>query len=341
VIVGHALTLSSPPFSALTRGGLDFIVISSMRIVFGFGRESAFLFIFLSGFFSPAAVIWSREELPSIMGTVRRRLLRLYPTLIISLLVTWTVDIIGSDVLKSELYVTNAFRYVLADHLGPAIFIGNLLSLEPTWCRTFGTNGAIWTLGYLIQFFVLSCIAKGLSKSAFAYLINIIWILIVLAATSGLEPALLFITWLCGSAYRLCRPQSLVGSVRIFIAISAICLILALSRLQSATVAAVLSPLAGVILINVLYNINMPVRQAIDINVRKLASAGYATYAVHMPILFLLFAFIKFNYTPAHASGIYTLLSSLIAVTVSLASGAALSRLIFYVQKSSNGTKKT
>jgi peptidoglycan/LPS O-acetylase OafA/YrhL len=75
-----------------------------------------------------------------------RRFVRIYPVLLAALLLTFAVDSISLTLLPVSHKILD---------IGPQAFLVNLFSLQGVAGKTYGSNGALWTLSLEVQFYLL------------------------------------------------------------------------------------------------------------------------------------------------------------------------------------------
>jgi peptidoglycan/LPS O-acetylase OafA/YrhL len=75
-----------------------------------------------------------------------RRFVRIYPVLLAALLLTFAADTISLTLLPVSHKILD---------IGPRAFLVNLFSLQGVAGKTYGSNGALWTLSLEVQFYLL------------------------------------------------------------------------------------------------------------------------------------------------------------------------------------------
>jgi peptidoglycan/LPS O-acetylase OafA/YrhL len=75
-----------------------------------------------------------------------RRFVRIYPVLLAALLLTFAADSISLTLLPVSHKILD---------IGPRAFLVNLFSLQGVAGKTYGSNGALWTLSIEVQFYLL------------------------------------------------------------------------------------------------------------------------------------------------------------------------------------------
>ncbi len=293
VVLGHIVALGMPSMAQIDGlGGFAYWVIMA-KAAAGFGRESAFQFIFLSGFFSAPSLLGIHDA-PSLLAALRKRGRRLYPALVISLVFTAALDSLGG-LFTGDVYAVNGLHYNAALHQGMRLFWANVLGLQPTWARTYGSNGALWTLGYLIQYYFLTALALHGGGSRFVAAILTALILLALALLPA-EFGALYLLWLLGLGMRR-RFASPLLKVYPGLAVLLAALLFGLSKWGGYVYSLALSPLLGLVL---LAAVKAFARQFVRIfalmsarrgenrlyNPRRWADWMFLIYVTHLPVLF-------------------------------------------------------
>ncbi len=295
------------------------IVTTAFYVMGNFGHQAVVLFFVLSGYFISSTVMRSVvSDRWSWRRYLIQRVARLGVVLVPALVLTACLDRTGIAMFGlGHNYVGDGTVYILApgilDRLGVRVFAGNLFFLQTIFITTFGSNSPLWSLSYEFWFYVffpiaVLCIRPG-RRWPNVLLIPIIVILVV--ARHGL--AFYFVIWLLGYAVgalpRLApfrrnssaKLAALAGTVA-----SAVVLALVWrNRIPNALIADVaLATTFSVVLYSLLQveqpSANGPVARF----GRVLAGFSYTLYAVHLPILFFLRAWLipdgRWTPTAAH-----------------------------------------
>jgi peptidoglycan/LPS O-acetylase OafA/YrhL len=285
VVLGHAVALCIPRYSELDLGSLSGIMFTVIRAMSGFGREAAFQFIFLSGFFTAITLLNFGCKF-DLIAVLAKRLRRLYPVLVLALMVTALLDYLGAYLWHFPIYTTNGLNYSIHEHWEGKLLLFNLLSLQPTFSLTFGSNGPLWTLGYLIQFFMLGSILRWLSgANLILFVVLVIAALGITGPALGWEPSLLFMIWIIGVFVRIAKVTPL-SYLNIWALIGSSIFLLALARLSPVLISILLTPLIGACLIDLATRLsknNLPLLSTV---IKQASQLSFAAYAVHMPVLF-------------------------------------------------------
>jgi len=298
VVIGHILALYLPPISNLNSSDLNQLFLVVIKVLFSFGRESAFAFIVLSGYLTASDFlnVRAKKRFIHLKSLLIKRIVRIYPILIIALIFTFLLDFIGSNLFKLGIYHQNLMNYNFFESFNFLIFIGNLFSLQPTVVNSFGSNGPLWTLGYLIQFYVLYLLLTTLffQKVRLQILISII-ILIMLYFTGMKEFSVLFATWLFGLLCRL-YGNSFVDFFRIKSKVFLFSLSLGVvflfftAKLSGVLISALIISLA----VGLIVYLMKKSTTIMSIN-SFWGDVFYVVYAIHFPVIFIVMGF-YFNY---------------------------------------------
>jgi len=283
VMLGHSIGLVVPSFNDINAETLLDYSLLFYKLLFSFGALSAYIFIFLSGFFT--SKIFLKDEKISFISVLQKRIVRIYPIFIFAIVVTLVLDYIGVLLFNYDLYLRNGMNYNVVDHYTLNIFILNLLSLQPTLTETIGSNGPLWTLGYLVQFFVLGVIIKILFYKNLHFLIlNVV--LLVVVSFYNLEFSLLYFVWLSGTYSRTLQLNIQSKPLINLVIISTLLLLMILTKVVSSYFIILMTPIFSIIL---LYIIKIFPNQIYKLNfesLKRIKDTSYGLYTLHMPILF-------------------------------------------------------
>ena len=169
VMLGHYAMIAFPPFPTLNLAAPADLFVALYRLVTRFGGEAAFVFVCISGFLLGPRLLASGLKRPGsdpIPQFLKARLRRIYPTLLAAIALTALCDSIALRLLDAEPLYRRAATYDAVAALNWQAALGNLLSLQPTFAGAFGSNGPLWTLGYIVQFYcaaalLATCLQHG------------------------------------------------------------------------------------------------------------------------------------------------------------------------------------
>ena len=287
VVIGHALALSFPSMNALTNN----LGATLFKSVFSFGREAAYLFIFLSGFFTSKIFINEAKTI-ELFTVIVKRIKRIYPIYLTALLLTIILDYIGFNIYNYSVYFLNGFNCDTTQQFTYYHFIFNLFSLQPVFSETFGSNTPLWTLGYLVQFYIIGVILKKISIIiTFNYYYLMLGAMLI-TSIFNLEFASLFFVWFSGVLIRYFNFR-LNKSPKFIFLISCILVIILIQRFSPMYYSIFLTPLLGFF---ILISISVIPKRVAGLNLLtfpRLPDISYSLYAVHMPILFLIYGFFE------------------------------------------------
>lgn len=293
VILGHAVALCGPNFSqALATSQSQYAVA---RVLFGFGREAAALFIFISGALTAGLLFRPSVTATSPAIFLYQRLRRMMPTAIIAVLVTALLDYIGGTLLAYDIYTNNLMGYNAKAFFTLNNFVGNILALQPTLSGTFGSNGPLWTVGYLIQFYVVALLLNAYFNNPKTRLAALMVAVLTLAVINQ-EAAAFFALWTSAGLIPAARQKWASKLAPSFftkpLTLSLVAVALfSFGRTQNQFFSILLVGACGFLLFIALNPPHRQERQASYNAVEKIILSGgnlsYATYAIHTPILFL------------------------------------------------------
>jgi peptidoglycan/LPS O-acetylase OafA/YrhL len=153
VLLDHARHLTFVDLKAAESAPL---LYKALYFLTGLGRESVVVFFVVSGFLVGGVTLerW-RERGPDLRAYASARISRIYTVLLPALLLGLALDLIGIRFFNASTFYTNPHFFdpaiatrVIADHLDPLTWIGNLLLLQGIAVDNLGSNGALWSLSY-------------------------------------------------------------------------------------------------------------------------------------------------------------------------------------------------
>lgn len=166
VLLHHARWLLTENFS--NRQRLQFNHSSLEKYVayffsiFRFGHEMVILFFVLSGFVIHFSVLKTLERNKTIKWKtyIIKRANRIYPPFLLALFLTGLVDFIGYKICGFSFYKTGSSYFSLvinSENTSITNFLGNIINLQNLvfGVMPFGSNKALWSLGYEWWFYLL------------------------------------------------------------------------------------------------------------------------------------------------------------------------------------------
>lgn len=287
VVLGHLAAISLPPVSELLRdGGRDWF-LAAYRLAWRFGPQSAYLFVFLSGFMVAGSLLQraqSNEALP-FAPFLRRRLRRLWPIAAAALILTLLIDKWALGFPGVTALYRNGYAYDMVAAINPSSFVGNLFFLQPIVVPAFGSNGPLWTLGYIAQYYVLGwCLARAWASNRVLGALAVICLLLAMAVVRP-EWAVLFVGWLIGGWSR----TLLISRRSQRLALVVGCAAFVGSSLVPPLWSAGLSILVGVLLTQ---GIKILPPFGAGAKLRKSANESFVVYAVHYPVILAVYSVI-------------------------------------------------
>lgn len=295
VIFGHLFTIALPKFSEVIHGPFLGLWVLIPKFLFKFGAESAYLFIFLSGFLVGGSLIIEKEKSNNInvKKFFAKRVSKIYPPLIFSLFLTLFIDYIGQDVF-GYLYAYDKFGPISnVSHYGSIVFIGNLFSLQPTLITTYGSNSPLWTLGFIIQYYLIGAVIIKCTDSKFIRF-TFVSIVFLFMYFVNVEWALLFAVWFIGAWMRLYRFNFNMTKYKLILIIG-VPVLFAIASFFRPIGSVFLSLFIGIVLCNVMYaltNIDRP-ENKYTLMASKLSNVSYPAYLIHLPIAFFIYNFLS------------------------------------------------
>jgi peptidoglycan/LPS O-acetylase OafA/YrhL len=184
-------------------------LLRAVYFVTGFGHEAVMVFFVLSGFLISLSILRSQ-----VSGTwswasyAISRSTRLYVVLIPGLLFGALWDFTGKFLFAaSHLYsspLANFTGLIVQNELNAKNFFGNLLFLQTIFCKTFGSNGPLWSIANEFWYYVLFPLGLIASQSwlrkARGQAVVLALVALSIAAMLGPEKMAGFLIWLAGFA---------------------------------------------------------------------------------------------------------------------------------------------
>jgi len=315
VIFGHTIAIALPKLADIDINGISDILLVIYKLSFSFGRESAYLFVFLSGFFT-AKHFFNTNKAFNFFQLLKKRIFRFYPILIIALLLTIVLDIIGIYIFHFNIYEINGLHYNVLDHYNLYILLANFCSLEPTFSDTLGSNGPLWTLGYLIQFFIFASLIRYFITDRFSFFIVSGIISAILGLLLNTEFFLLYSIWMIGLYIRITD-----FDFKIKISLSLILVfffLLIIAKISNSSISIMITPFIGILLLVFLKKFPKKIFNITISDFPNIRDLSYSMYAFHMPIIFFIFGFYKdiylnnLSFTTYSVFTIFTLFTTII-----------------------------
>jgi peptidoglycan/LPS O-acetylase OafA/YrhL len=206
VMLGHLRTLFFVDFQHLESKAWYF---KGLYFLTGFGHQAVMVFFVLSGFLISATVIRSHAAGQwSWRDYAINRATRLYVVLLPGLLLGLLWDRLGSSLYAAQELYSHPIRDLGLDvplqNLHPGTFFGNLFFLQTIVCRTFGSNGPLWSLANEFWYYLLFPVGLGAGLAWLRRRIGTAVVLTVLALAVcffvGREILAGFLIWLAGCA---------------------------------------------------------------------------------------------------------------------------------------------
>lgn len=158
VLIHHCRWLLAENYSLRKFSSIDFnYIITKILVLFRFGHEAVIFFFILSGFVIHYSSINNKAYL-NIPIYLKKRANRILPPLLFALILTFTLDYFGKNILHLNVYHVGSKYYgLIVDNLDLKSFLGNVVSLQElnTGIKHFGSNAALWSLSYEWWFYLL------------------------------------------------------------------------------------------------------------------------------------------------------------------------------------------
>ena len=311
-------------YSALNRGLMYFFS------AFKFGNQAVLFFFVLSGFVIHYSVSKrvDREGKFDAKDYLYRRVKRIYPPLVIAIVLTFALDMIGMK-LNLPVYFSNTPYESINQNVHPDLsfttLLGNLFFVQKIYTPLWGTDGALWSLAYEWWFYILYMPLLLLfrkNKYLTTGIVVVVWFL-NMQYGAGL-PLLVhtvlnfFIIWFAGM---LLADMLLYKSIKPVVGLAALCFMAAVAFTDlfvNVEIAydIILTSIITVFLYLVLTTNWFNILKKCE----KTGAFSYTMYAIHMPIVCIISGFLmKANggYLPAHF--LFAFLGIFISVIISWA----------------------
>ncbi|MBI4964992.1 MAG: acyltransferase [Desulfomonile tiedjei] len=276
-------------------------------------HAAVMVFFVLSGYVIAATVEKKRASGYKLQQYFIDRISRIYSVLIPAIILTMLLDFIGTQLFPVRYSDPN----LLPQTHGIIRFLVNAFSLQGLWGYRvqFGSNPALWSIGYEFCYYVLFGLVTWKPKY---------WQLLVAATLLVYGPTVSFygIIWALGVfAYRSDKRLPLLPVLALFLVANHFLEYQPAIELPE-FVRDFLFAITVMLLIMARPKIN---RRLFPIN-REMAEFSYSLYAYHTPILFMAYSFI--TPTPISAWGMVVLC-------------LILSRLLYYITENKRATLKS
>jgi peptidoglycan/LPS O-acetylase OafA/YrhL len=306
VVLNHLRDAVFVDYEALARHNP---LTSAVYLASSLGRQSVMVFFVLSGYLVGGSVLRSvRSWSWSWKAYLLARLSRLYIVLLPALLLGGALDWLGMRIPGAEsVYSGNSGMHALAFNVH-RVFTWRMLAanvlflptirlpgMSPYLVLPFGSNGALWSLGYEFSYYMgfpllVFLLARGQSSKTrvLSCLGLLVW-----GWLAGIDIVLLGLTWLAGaSIYFLpafpARTRWTRG-LAMFLAFALFAAGLVESKLLGSIPSDLVLGLAVTALIWVtLYCATVPLPAFYVRIVRRAAHSSYTLYLVHFPMLIFL-----------------------------------------------------
>lgn len=201
VVLGHVSAVTLPSLSELNDISLEVAVIVILKVIAGFGREAAYLFVLFSGY--ATAHHFSHSTRSHAASSWAKRLKRLYPPFAYALVVTIVLDGLGSFFMPSYYEQAFPFTYVATENGSAFTLFCNITMLQPTACQSYGTNGPLWTIGYLMQFYFAAWLLRAMAVGFGTMSLLGYGFAVAAGLMLSIEWAALFALWIFGLQLRI------------------------------------------------------------------------------------------------------------------------------------------
>jgi peptidoglycan/LPS O-acetylase OafA/YrhL len=306
VMWGHLRAIFFVDFQHLQHGSIG---LNALYFVTGFGHQAVMVFFVLSGFLICSAILKRRASGTwSWRDYAIDRSSRLYVVLIPGLFFGLLFDQVGSSLFASSgLYTQPLMSFgsvIPQSQITAGIFLGNLFFVQTILCRTFGSNGPLWSLANEFWYYVLFPLGlfAGLAwaKHSPRRAISLTILAFLVAAFVGSGVLLGFIIWLAGSilvlAYSKIRLEARTSLI-LYLLISSLALSVCLLAARTGKAVVLGTDLSvgfafTLFLFGILQMDVRPPHPYYASTAHAFAEFSYTLYVLHFPFLLFLRAWI-------------------------------------------------
>jgi peptidoglycan/LPS O-acetylase OafA/YrhL len=281
------------------------ILVDGMYALTSMGHGAVMVFFVLSGYFVGGSIIRGRRA-----GTfswpvyLASRSIRLWLVLIPALILTMVLDRIGVAVFSlSERYGEGSDAVVQST---PLIWFGNALFQQTQLVPPFGSNGALWSLGYEFAYYLLFplVLIGVMSSSRWRSRAVAVVLTVLVCVLAGPWALILFIGWLLGAGiawqappirWWIGRRAPVTVNVMRVAAVFGLVAGMALDKLQGGSptstppgtfVTALFATALVALLVTDVHPRSRIARGSLSFT-NGLAESSYSLYAYHLPVLTL------------------------------------------------------
>lgn len=289
VVLGHVAAISLPPVSLiLVEAGVDKWPFVATRVAFRFGAQAAYLFVFLSGFMvaGDLLVSGSQKQPRPFAEFFRNRVKRLAAVVFAGLAITLVLDYCAGSVFGASRFYRHSYSYDMVATFDFPSLLGNIAFLEPTFFPSFGSNGPLWTLGYIVQFYLAGWIVAWCLSRSLSFALLAAAMMEISMAVIHPEWSIMFTVWLAGGLSRVLKTK-----VRHSFAVTSVgCGLLLASNLLPVAFSELATIPCGVMIVLGLSGAPEMLTQVRARKLRSLSVDSFIVYVVHHPVLMFVFA---------------------------------------------------
>ena len=322
VVFGHISGIALPTIPELWIDSEHNWPLIFFRIIWRFGAQAAYLFIFLSGFMvaGPLLANISKRQKFTAQEFFSRRLRRIFPIAAVAVFLTALLDTLARAFPGAEEFYHRSYAYDMFAAFNWVNFVGNLLFLQPIAVDSFGSNGPLWTLGYIVQYYVIGWILFSILKRNQLFAITSLLLTLTIMSAIDIEWSLLFLAWVAGGISRhLFIPKRLTSAFLL----SGIIFLISSNIFHSI---ALIIP-SGFFLTVALHNSSAVPSILSGSWLRKISNDSYTIYATHHPVLMCIYAIV---FSGAASTNLLFSLYFVIAFVAVLGVSIAVNKLVTY-----------
>ncbi len=270
-------------------------------VSFQFGHEGLVMFFVYSGVLVGGPVLERMRKPQKFFGRyLIDRIIRIYIVLIPVLLIGFCVDNLGRWLFAAQ----GVYELPhLAHRFDPLLLLPTLASLQGVWFNPYGTNEALWSLGMECWYYVVFPLLFLPMAGGYGQATRIFGCVAAIAIFAALAPsgsyfAFYFIPWCAGAVARL-APRPLMRNKYVALllwvaALVAMRLLIPADKIDVYPYKILADGLNTLLVVNLIMTLRFDTSDGFRFcNTplhKTMADFSYSVYALHMPIVFFLWA---------------------------------------------------
>lgn len=292
IVCGHIAAITLPQLSQLLSDPAGNWFQIFFRGGSRFGTQAAWLFIFLSGYMVLGRLIrdYVGKNPISTKDFLFNRMIRIIPICWMAIFLTVVLDFLSIKLGGNDFIYKNSYSYNMIEAYNIQNLFGNLIFLQPVFFNAFGSNGPLWTVGYLMQFYIFAFVFINIIKNNVIIAIFFIFVTLFIMFFIKAEWSILLVVWISGGLTRQYRRTSRYP--KLYFAIGS-ALFFASNLLSTAQSAWASIPI-GFILMTSIRNFPLITMKYGGV-LRNLSKNSFAVYVNHHVIIMFVYSFLFYG----------------------------------------------